>query len=362
MRPGTLFWKLNVSLSVFAALAIAATSLAAIGQDTTPVPGLQPGVKAPAIALRDQAGKERDFRSLAGPNGLLLLFFRSADWCPFCKGQLVDLEGAQKAFAAKGIGVAGVSYDSTAILADFSRRRSIRYPLLSDPSSTLIDAFGIRNPAGTGMQAGIPYPGFYLIDASGTIQKRFFESGFINRMTANNLYENLFGGVAIPAAAHVLESTPHVTVTTAQSDLEVTPGAVIRLDVTLLPGPDTHVYAPGAEEFQYRVVTLKIEPSDLYSVSATDYPRSEKMNFPDLKQVVPVYTGKTLLTATVAAQVNGKTMPIFAHNPQLQVKGELAYQACTSAVCFPPVKAAVEWNVKLRQLDRERVPDAIQHK
>ena len=255
-----------------------------------------------------------------------------------------------------------MSYDSTAILADFSRRRSIGYPLLSDPSSALIDAFGIRNPAGTGMQAGIPYPGFYLIGASGTIQKRFFESGYINRLTANNVYENLFGGVAIPATAHVLESTPHVTVTTAQSDLEVTPGAVVRLDVTLLPGPDTHVYAPGAEEFQYHVVALTIDPSDLYSVSATDYPRSEKMNFPELKQVVPVYTGRTLLTATVAAQVNGKTIPVFAQNPQLQVRGELEYQACTSAVCFPPVKAPVEWTVKLRQLDRERVPDAIQHK
>ena len=96
MRLGTLAGKLNLIGSVFAGLAIAATSLAAIGQDATPVPGLQPGVKAPAIALRDQAGKERDFQSLAGPNGLLLLFFRSADWCPFCKGQLVDLEGARR--------------------------------------------------------------------------------------------------------------------------------------------------------------------------------------------------------------------------------------------------------------------------
>ena len=81
---------------------------------------------------------------MSGPNGLLLLFFRSADWCPFCKGQLVDLEGAQKAFASRGINVAGVSYDSQAILSDFARRRSISYPLLSDTSSSLIDAFGIR--------------------------------------------------------------------------------------------------------------------------------------------------------------------------------------------------------------------------
>jgi peroxiredoxin len=122
--------------------------------------GLQPGVKAPLISLSDQTGKPQNLGTLTGRNGLLLLFFRSADWCPFCKGQLVDLERAQKLFAAKGIQVAGVSYDSPRVLAEFSRRKSITYPLLSDKGSKLIDAFGIRNVAATGEQAGIPVPGY----------------------------------------------------------------------------------------------------------------------------------------------------------------------------------------------------------
>jgi peroxiredoxin len=81
--------------------------------------GLQPGVKAPEIALADQTGKTQSLSTLTGPNGLLLLFFRSADWCPFCKGQLVDLERAQKLFTTKGINVTGVSYDSQQVLAEF---------------------------------------------------------------------------------------------------------------------------------------------------------------------------------------------------------------------------------------------------
>ena len=150
--------------------------------------GLRPGAKAPDIHLKDEHGRQQTLATLSGPNGLLLLFFRSADWCPFCKGQLVDLQGTQKAFAAKGINVAGVSYDSVAILADFAKRRSITYPLLSDTSSSLIDAFGIRNPEGTGTEAGIPYPGYYLIGRNGVIQKRFFETAYVNRLTASNLY------------------------------------------------------------------------------------------------------------------------------------------------------------------------------
>jgi hypothetical protein len=42
--------------------------------------GLPAGAAAPEIKLRDQSGRERDFASLSGPNGLVVVFFRSADW------------------------------------------------------------------------------------------------------------------------------------------------------------------------------------------------------------------------------------------------------------------------------------------
>ena len=42
--------------------------------------GPEVGAKIPAFVVQDQTGAERDFASLTGPNGLLLLFHRSADW------------------------------------------------------------------------------------------------------------------------------------------------------------------------------------------------------------------------------------------------------------------------------------------
>ena len=42
--------------------------------------GLPMGASAPEIRLKDQNGRERDRASLTGPNGLVLVFFRSADW------------------------------------------------------------------------------------------------------------------------------------------------------------------------------------------------------------------------------------------------------------------------------------------
>jgi hypothetical protein len=41
---------------------------------------LKVGDKIPAFHGADQFGKQRDFAELGGPNGLVMLFFRSADW------------------------------------------------------------------------------------------------------------------------------------------------------------------------------------------------------------------------------------------------------------------------------------------
>jgi len=47
------------------------------------------GSKAPTIGTPlDEAGKPRSMASLMGEKGLVLFFFRSAAWCPFCQAQL----------------------------------------------------------------------------------------------------------------------------------------------------------------------------------------------------------------------------------------------------------------------------------
>jgi cytochrome oxidase Cu insertion factor (SCO1/SenC/PrrC family) len=42
--------------------------------------GLQVGEQAPAFTFRDQFGQTGSSTTLRGPNGTVLLFFRSADW------------------------------------------------------------------------------------------------------------------------------------------------------------------------------------------------------------------------------------------------------------------------------------------
>ena len=42
--------------------------------------GPEAGEKAPDFEVVDQHGRTQTLKSLSGPNGLLLLFYRSADW------------------------------------------------------------------------------------------------------------------------------------------------------------------------------------------------------------------------------------------------------------------------------------------
>ena len=46
----------------------------------TPDSGFAAGALAPDFELPDQSGRPRNWKSLAGPRGLVLVFFRSADW------------------------------------------------------------------------------------------------------------------------------------------------------------------------------------------------------------------------------------------------------------------------------------------
>ena len=52
----------------------------AAGNSVAPAIGLEIGQTAPAFALTDQFGHEQSNQTLKGPKGMVILFFRSADW------------------------------------------------------------------------------------------------------------------------------------------------------------------------------------------------------------------------------------------------------------------------------------------
>ena len=62
------------------AFGLAASLLLMSAPGSAVAAGPEVGESVPAFEAIDQSGNARDFGSLTGERGLLLLFFRSADW------------------------------------------------------------------------------------------------------------------------------------------------------------------------------------------------------------------------------------------------------------------------------------------
>ena len=101
--------------------------------------------------------------------------------------QLVQLQAKQKELAAAGIQVVGISYDSVEVLKEFAEKRTITFPLLSDPESKTIKAYGLLDTAAKGKQEGIAYPGTMVVDRDGVIRAKLFHEGPFKRHTPEDL-------------------------------------------------------------------------------------------------------------------------------------------------------------------------------
>lgn len=95
-------------------------------------------------------------------------------------------------YDTSGIGLAAISYDSEAILRDFTQRHRIDYPLIADPKSEIIRSYGVLNTEATGFTKGMAHPGYFYVTPDGTVKEKFFETAYTDRYTASNLILKLF--------------------------------------------------------------------------------------------------------------------------------------------------------------------------
>ena len=263
----------------------------------------------------------------------------------------MELNGRLGELRARGLGVAALSYDSPAILADFTKRRSIKFPLLSDAGSKTIRAFGLLNTtiAPTEGNYGIPFPGTFIIDPGGIVRERYFENAFQERRTVASMV--LLDG---PGGRPATRSTSdHLRVLSYASDDTVAPGTVFTLHADIEPGERIHVYAPGRHD--YRVVSIEIDPIPLLKTRPITYPPSEIYTFVPLNERVPVYQKPFRLAREVVFDASQSAQEKLRDVPSVTITGRLEYQACDDRTCFAPTSVPLSWTLKMRTLDRERV-------
>ena len=271
----------------------------------------------------------------------------------------MQLQNAKQRFERQGFRVAAISYDSQAILKDFAERYKIEFPLLADPNSAIIRSFNVLNTEATGMTKGMAYPGFFFIDASGTIREKYFTVKYTDRLTANNVIAKLFPELTVEVSQNI--EAPHLRLTLAQSDRSVIPGGRVSLIAEIQLPPDVHVYSPGVQG--YKPIQLMLHEQSGIELKPVAYPASKALYLEAIREQVPVYEGKFRITQDITVTPSPDLLrSLPATGKTVSLTGELKYQACDKTVCYTPTSVPVTWELQVLPIDGQRSPEAIRHK
>ncbi len=101
---------------------------------------LVPGDVAPDFTLPDADGNDVSLSSLRGQR--VIIYFYPAAMTPGCTKQACDFRDSLASLSVAGFAVLGISPDSPAKLAKFRERDGLNFPLLSDQSKSVLEAYG----------------------------------------------------------------------------------------------------------------------------------------------------------------------------------------------------------------------------
>jgi len=133
---------------------------------------IDPGKKAPAFALKDQAGKTHRLSDYAGRP--VVLYFYPKDDTPGCTQESCDFEARLPTFKRSKAVVLGVSILDEKSKAKFAAKHGLTFPLLADADHTVADKYGVWQEKS---RYGRKYMGIvrttYLLDSTGRITRRW---------------------------------------------------------------------------------------------------------------------------------------------------------------------------------------------
>jgi len=101
---------------------------------------LSPGDPAPDFSLPDADGKQLSLADYRGRR--VIVYFYPAAMTPGCTKEACDFRDNLASLDGAGIDVVGISPDKPEKLAKFRESQQLTFPLLSDPSRSVLEAYG----------------------------------------------------------------------------------------------------------------------------------------------------------------------------------------------------------------------------
>jgi peroxiredoxin len=312
------------------------------------VPGPGIGAHIPEFAAADQDGKAQSFASVRGPRGAVIYFHRSADWCIYCRMQLIELEASRAALNRNGFGLVAISFDNPAALKAFANERSLGFPLLSDPGSQIIRSFGLLDVsvAADNPAFGVPVHGSLLVDEHGVVRARFFETG--QGHAAGVVLTRLFTSAYNTHEKLVLHD--HVRLRYSASTLTATAGERFELALEVLPKDAVSLYAEDAGGTR-TALSWEMEDSPVFQARPVAYPEAAEMRVAG--KVARMYVAPLELVRSITLAKDPQVLATALDaGGDLVINGTVRFQACRGDECYSVRSLPLRWKV---QVVRSRV-------
>jgi hypothetical protein len=303
----------------------------------------------------------------------------------YCKGQLVQLQHDASILRRAGLGLAAISYDSSGVLSEFAKRKSITFPLLSDHESEVIRAYGVANRKyRKGMQLdvdkeqlytnsignvpvfGLSYPAVFVLTRDHRVKWRFVSEGSELRLTGAAILGEAVGGIADESRTPVPSRNIQVTATATNASVGL--GNRIRIAVELKIPKGFHVYSPEVGN-EYKGVSWQMDPTDCLTIGEPVYPKAEWKLMKSTGENLPVYEDTLRISREIIVKpgIQASDPSVFKlfcdlcldPTSRIRASGVLKFQACDEQRCYPPQTVQPQWKFQFFPPDRQRSSDEL---
>lgn len=135
--------EINMNKFILLSLLLLSTSsFAETYKNPNDVHPLLPGMKAPAMKLKNVQGDTVKVKAGKREKPVVVTFFRGG-WCPYCNRHLSELRTAEAKLKEMGFDVWFISADKPELLQSSLDEPDIGYTLYSDASMKVAESFGI---------------------------------------------------------------------------------------------------------------------------------------------------------------------------------------------------------------------------
>jgi hypothetical protein len=263
------------------------------------------------------------------------------------------LQRSRQDFERQGIAVFALSYDPVDVLASFTEKHGITYPLLSDDGSKVIRELGMLNEHvyeqhavyGVAPQErhwGTPYPGVFILDERGIVTEKRFHESYRERETGAGILESGFGGHSSIHDGETSAVSGGVSVRCWLDSGTYRYFQRLRLSVELEIEPGLHIYGRPIPE-GFIPLSIEVEPAggspgEGIIVGEPRLPEPHAFRIDGLDEQFQVYEGTVTCTAPITFAKRD------AGDQTLQVT--VTYQACSASDCLPPASVTLKVPVK----------------